>query len=249
MEGEFYNLSLLPPIWAPGRDRLRGSAGRHRRRQPLDAPHGRRGGGRRPRAPAEHADLPARDGAAQPGGRRRPVRTHASRTSTSSCPPSWWSATPRRSALVWRERARVQVAFYGSTPNYAFIFEQLDREGTTDLIRERQRAGDIAGMAAEIDDDLLENFITEGTLGRHRRQDRGQVRRHRHPGRELLHRIRRGARSRRLRALGCAGPAGARHLVGGSGRRRKRPRFACGDPAWCPSIAPGSTWDLPSATV
>ena len=63
---------------------------------------------------------------------------------------------------VWRERARVQVAFYGTTPNYAFIFEQLDREGTTDLLRERQRAGDIAGMAAEIDDDLLENFITEG---------------------------------------------------------------------------------------
>jgi alkanesulfonate monooxygenase SsuD/methylene tetrahydromethanopterin reductase-like flavin-dependent oxidoreductase (luciferase family) len=64
---------------------------------------------------------------------------------------------------AWRERARVQVAFYGSTPNYAFIFEQLDREDMTDLLRERQRAGDVAGMAAAIDDDLLENFITEGT--------------------------------------------------------------------------------------
>jgi hypothetical protein len=63
----------------------------------------------------------------------------------------------------WREMARVQVAFYGSTPNYAFIFDQLDREGTTDLIRERQRAGDIPGMTAVIDDDLLENFVTEGT--------------------------------------------------------------------------------------
>ncbi len=63
----------------------------------------------------------------------------------------------------WRERARVQVAFYGSTPNYAFIFEQLDREGTTERIRERQRAGDVAGMAAVIDDDLLEQFTTTGT--------------------------------------------------------------------------------------
>ena len=63
----------------------------------------------------------------------------------------------------WRKRARIQVAFYGSTPNYGFIFEQLDREDTTDLIRERQRAGDIPGMAAVIDDDLLENFVTEGT--------------------------------------------------------------------------------------
>ncbi len=64
---------------------------------------------------------------------------------------------------TWREMARVQVSFYGSTPNYGFIFEQLDREGTTERIRERQRAGDIPGMAAVIDDDLLENFITEGT--------------------------------------------------------------------------------------
>ena len=64
---------------------------------------------------------------------------------------------------AWRERARVQVSFYGSTPNYAFIFEQLDREGTTERIRERQRAGDVAGMAAVIDDDLLEQFTTVGT--------------------------------------------------------------------------------------
>jgi probable F420-dependent oxidoreductase len=64
---------------------------------------------------------------------------------------------------AWREMARVQVAFYGSTPNYAFIFEQLDREGTTERIRERQRAGDIPGMAAVIDDDILKEFTTTGT--------------------------------------------------------------------------------------
>ena len=58
----------------------------------------------------------------------------------------------------WWEMARMQVAFYGSTPNYAFVFEQLDREGTTDRIRERQKAGDIAGMAAVVDDDLLLHF-------------------------------------------------------------------------------------------
>ncbi len=64
---------------------------------------------------------------------------------------------------AWREMARIQIAFYGSTPNYAFIFEQLDREGTTEQIRERQREGDIPGMAAVIDDDLLEQFTTTGT--------------------------------------------------------------------------------------
>ena len=42
VEGEYYNLSLLPPMWSPGADRLRRPTRRHRRRQPLDAPHGRR---------------------------------------------------------------------------------------------------------------------------------------------------------------------------------------------------------------
>jgi probable F420-dependent oxidoreductase len=63
----------------------------------------------------------------------------------------------------WRELARMQVAFYGSTPNYAFIFEQLGREGTTARLRERQRAGDLEGMAAIIDDDLLAQFCVSGS--------------------------------------------------------------------------------------
>jgi probable F420-dependent oxidoreductase len=63
----------------------------------------------------------------------------------------------------WRERVRGQIAFYGSTPNYAFIFEQLGRDGTTERIRERMRAGDLAGTAAVIDDDLLAHFCVSGT--------------------------------------------------------------------------------------
>ncbi len=61
-----------------------------------------------------------------------------------------------------REAARMQTAFYGSTPNYAFIFEQLGRPGTTERIRERQKAGDLPGMAAIIDDELLEHFCVSG---------------------------------------------------------------------------------------
>ena len=61
----------------------------------------------------------------------------------------------------WRELARNQVAFYGSTPNYAFIFELLGREGTTAKLREKQKAGDLAGMASVIDDDLLAHFVVE----------------------------------------------------------------------------------------
>ena len=59
----------------------------------------------------------------------------------------------------WREMARMQVAFYGSTPNYAAVFDDLGHAGTTVRIRERQKAGDVAGMAAVITDELLEHFV------------------------------------------------------------------------------------------
>jgi probable F420-dependent oxidoreductase len=61
-----------------------------------------------------------------------------------------------------REASRVMVAFYGSTPNYAFIFDQLGFEGTTARIREAQKAGDQAGMARAVPDDLLAHFVVEG---------------------------------------------------------------------------------------
>lgn len=59
----------------------------------------------------------------------------------------------------WRELARVQIAFYGSTPNYGFVFGQLGFEGTTERIREHQKAGDIGKMAGVITDDILEHFV------------------------------------------------------------------------------------------
>lgn len=69
--------------------------------------------------------------------------------------------TPEERAPWW-ELARMQVAFYGSTPNYAFIFDQVGFEGTTARIRERQKAGDLAGMAAQIPDELLAHFAVSG---------------------------------------------------------------------------------------
>lgn len=63
----------------------------------------------------------------------------------------------------WKEMARIQVAFYGSTPNYSFIFEQLGHDDVTPKLRAHQKAGDITAMAAVIDDDLLSEFTVEGT--------------------------------------------------------------------------------------
>ena len=62
-----------------------------------------------------------------------------------------------------REHLRAMLSFYGSTPNYAFIWDEAGFEGTTARIREKQKAGDFAGMAAQITDDHLAVFTTEST--------------------------------------------------------------------------------------
>ena len=60
-----------------------------------------------------------------------------------------------------RDMARGSLSFYGSTPNYAFIWDEAGFEGTTERIRAKQKAGDFGGMAAEITDDHLAVFCTE----------------------------------------------------------------------------------------
>lgn len=60
-----------------------------------------------------------------------------------------------------RALCRQQVAFYGSTPNYALQFELLGFPGTTERLRERQKARDIPGMSAVITDEILQHYTVE----------------------------------------------------------------------------------------
>ena len=60
-----------------------------------------------------------------------------------------------------REFVRASMSFYGSTPNYAFIWDEAGFEGTTARLREKQKAGDMAGMMAQITDDHIAAFATE----------------------------------------------------------------------------------------
>ena len=62
-----------------------------------------------------------------------------------------------------RELVRASMSFYGSTPNYAFIWDEAGFEGTTARIREKQKAGDFKGMAAQITDEHIATFATEST--------------------------------------------------------------------------------------
>lgn len=56
------------------------------------------------------------------------------------------------------KRAKAQIAFYGSTPNYSFQFEDLGYEGMTQRLGERLKAGDGEGMADLISEEMLEDY-------------------------------------------------------------------------------------------
>lgn len=60
-----------------------------------------------------------------------------------------------------RNHLRAMLSFYGSTPNYAFIWDEAGFEGTTARVRQCQKAGDYTAMAAEITDDHLAAFTTQ----------------------------------------------------------------------------------------
>ena len=69
--------------------------------------------------------------------------------------------TPEERAPIL-QRARTQIAFYGSTKNYAFQFEDLGFAGTSARLNERMKAGDVPGMAELITDEMLEHFAVVG---------------------------------------------------------------------------------------
>ncbi len=54
--------------------------------------------------------------------------------------------------------ARRQIAFYGSTPNYNFQFDDLGFEGTTGAIRSKMKAGDLDTIGDLITDEMLDHF-------------------------------------------------------------------------------------------
>ena len=77
------------------------------------------------------------------------------------------------------------MSFYGSTPNYAFIWDEAGFEGTTARIREKQKAGDFKGMAAQITDDHIARFAVESTWDGLADALIAEVRRNRHTHRAL----------------------------------------------------------------
>jgi probable F420-dependent oxidoreductase len=159
-DGQFYKLSLLPAAWAPGSINVANP--------PIDVsavnPWMLRMAGQVADGvhihPLNHATY-LRDVVA-PNVAEGAASSGRSVSDIKLIIPCFTAVGSDTERVKYKEMARTQVAFYGSTPNYAFMFELLGRPGTTDRIRERQKAGDIPGMAAVIDDELLSHFIIEG---------------------------------------------------------------------------------------
>ena len=63
----------------------------------------------------------------------------------------------------WRNEARLQIAFYGSTRTYAPVFDLHGWEGTSARLHELMAKGDIGGMAATITDDMLDVYTVQSS--------------------------------------------------------------------------------------
>lgn len=60
------------------------------------------------------------------------------------------------------EKAREQIAFYGSTKNYAFQFDDLGFNGLSSILNQKLKAGDRRELAAVVSDEILSNFAVIG---------------------------------------------------------------------------------------
>ncbi len=63
----------------------------------------------------------------------------------------------------WRQRARFQIAFYGSTPAYKEVFELHGWHGVSERLTQLQRQGDITAMAETITDEMLDVYAVTST--------------------------------------------------------------------------------------
>ena len=161
-EGEFYNLSLLPDAWTPRShefgeikvdissvgplmNRVAGQVADGVHVHPMHSMHY-----------VQHRLLPEIEEGALLASRRSadvdlivPVFAVAGDTPEERAP--------------WVNRTKTQIAFYGTTPNYAFQFEDLGFEGVTTALRDKMAAGDLQGMADTISDEMLDHFALVST--------------------------------------------------------------------------------------
>ncbi len=156
-EGPYYNLSLLPAAWSPGRHEYEdvkidiSAVGPYMCQVAGELCDGVHVHPMHSMQYIENRLLPSVKKGAEKAGRDVseidlivPVFAIAG------------DSEEERAAMT--HRARTQIAFYGSTPNYAYQFDDLGFEGTTAQLGQLMKQGDIAGMAEIVNDDILQHF-------------------------------------------------------------------------------------------
>jgi probable F420-dependent oxidoreductase len=156
-QGPFYSLNLLPPGWAPRRhehesieisiaavgpamSRLAGEVADGVHVNPV---HSKRY--------LRTRLLPAlTEGAARAGRSVKQVQVVVHLWAVPGDTPE------ERAALAGRVKS--ELAFYGTTPNYSFQFDDAGFPGAGALLRERLRRGDTAGMKSLITDAMLAEY-------------------------------------------------------------------------------------------
>lgn len=154
--GEFYEMTLLPPDWAPRRHDFEmkvdiSAVGPMMTKVAAQVADGVHVHPLHSMAYLEKRLLP--DLAAGAGEVGRDPTEVELIVPVFACPGD----TPEeRAADV--ATARRQIAFYGSTPNYAFQFDDLGFEGTTGRIRAKFKAGELDTIGDVITDEMLDHF-------------------------------------------------------------------------------------------
>jgi probable F420-dependent oxidoreductase len=156
-QGRFYQHTLLPPTWTPGAIEHPdipisvAAVGPWMLRMAGEVADGVHVHPFHSRPYLDEVVLPTvAEGAAAAGRRLEDIRLHI---------PVFTVVGDREEERApLRELAKSQIAFYGSTRNYAGVFDQLGYEGTSARLNERLKANDLPGMSALITDDMLEHY-------------------------------------------------------------------------------------------
>ncbi len=161
-EGDYYQFSLLPAQWSPGpigppdpdvyisavlpyMSRVAGEVCDGVHVHPFHSPRY-----------LSDVQIPAVTDGVQRAGRSLNDITFV-------CPVMTAVGDTEEQATAAREHARSMIAFYGSTRTYSPVFELHGFVGLSDQLHAKQREGDIAGMVALINDEVLDNYIVSGT--------------------------------------------------------------------------------------
>jgi probable F420-dependent oxidoreductase len=156
-EGDYYSFSLLPDMWSPGpmdyedppiylagvspwMCRMIGGVADGMHVHPLNT--------------VDYLEKVVRPSVAE--GETRAGRNAGD--TRLACPVMTIVGDTGEEQSAQREEVRMRIAFYGSTPGYEVVFDTHGWDGVGEQLHRLQRAGDFAGMAATVTDEMVDAF-------------------------------------------------------------------------------------------